>query len=435
MLSAAHPAALAGLAALPILWWLHRARLRPQERPWPSLLLWKRLPPPAPAAVARFRRRANLALLLALAAAASLTVGAAGLSWETRRPEPPRVAVVLDATASARGAFEALRADADAFVASLPPGATVDLAVVPGGAWAGLSAAEARARLASAVPTDAPGDPAAAAARFARADLVAAFSDRPGASSVAVWRVHPVPADARAVAALSVSDGEALAVVRSAPGRVAWTARVDGEERAGELEVPASGFALLRISTGGAREVSLSLPPDGFPSNDARYWLAGSTPVAVGLAGRDLPALRRALEGAGLRPTVGAPPQIWIGEVPDAAPAGPAILIDPPKSVPGLFDLGEAVADPRPTIPEPDDPLVRTAARADLASLTAARATRLHFAREAHALVDPLIFRTGDTLVLAFDPSPANSNWTGLVAFPLFWADAARLFNPAPTRT
>ena len=436
MLTAAFPAAFAGLAALPILWWLHRARLRPRELEWPSLLLWRRLPPPAPQAVARYRRRASLTLFLAMGAAAVFTAGAAGLSAVVRQPEVVRVAVIVDATASARGAWDEIRADAEAVLAELPGNAVVDLTIEPVESRTGLSIADARLRLAGASPTDAPGDPGAAAARAAGADAVVVISARSGPEGLGTWRVHPAGGERGAVESLSIQEGELIAVLRNrgAARRMPWVLRIDGSESRGDSAAPADGRVLLRLPAPGAHEVSLSLEPDGFPSNDARFWVPDPGSVPVSLAGRDFPALRRALEGAGLSPFSGSPPAIWIGSVPDAPPDGPAILIDPPRGVPGLFEVGEALADPEIRILEINDRLVRVAASSDLSRLRASRATRLRFLRETLTLVDPLIFRSGNTLVLAFDPSAPNSNWTRLVSFPLFWADAARIFRPGTAR-
>lgn len=435
-MSLAYPLALAALAALPLLWWWHRSRQRPIELEWPSLLLWKRLPAPDPAALARHRRRADLVLWLAMAGVVALVAGAAKPTFTTLAPAPVRVGVVVDATASARGAFAAIRGDAEAFVKGLPGDAVVDLAVVPGGSWSGLGRDEALAALAKAGWTDAPGDPAAAAARFAGCDLVAAFSDRPGPDGVAVWRVHPAGKDTHAVEALAAGDGELLAVLRGAPGeRITTRIQLGGDQRTSDVAIPDEGRALLRFPAPSLPAASIELPPDGFPSNDVRSWAGASDPTPVGLAGRDLPALRRALAAAGLRPETGGAPAIWIGAVPDAAPTGAAVIIDPPKGVPGLFELGEELTSPESRITDLNDPLVKVAAAADLAKLQVSRARRLRFVRPARALVEPLIYIADRTLVLAFDPTAPNSNWPRLVSFPLFWADAARLFRPSAARS
>ncbi len=438
-MSAAYPWALAALAALPAIWWWHRARQRPRDLEWPSLLLWKRLPAPDPAAIARHRRRADAALWLALGGVVALVVGAAKLSATTLGPAPVRVGVVVDATASARGAFREIHGDATAFLKGLPGDAIVDLAVVPVGEWRGLTKDDALGRLSKAEPTDAPGDAAAAAARLAGDDIIAAFSDQPGPDAIATWRVHPTRADTHAVEALTVSDGELFAVVRGAvnetlrltvhPGHGATSDAV-------EIRVPPEGRALLRRPAGTPKTASVQIEDaDGFESNDARFWAANSAPVPVGLAGRDFPALRRALEGAGLQPEFGGTPAVWIGSVPDAGPGGPAVIIDPPKGIPGLFEVEGDVASPSPRIPDLNESHVKVAAAADLSQLQVARARRLRFAKSPVTLVDPLIYLCDRTLVLAFDPSAPNSNWPRLVSFPLFWADAAALFRPAAACT
>ncbi len=431
-MSAAYPWALAALAALPAIWWWHRARQRPRDLEWPSLLLWKRLPAPDPAAIARHRRRADAALWLALAGVVALVVGAAKLSVTTLGPAPVRVGVVADATASARGAFREIHGDATTFLKGLPGDAVVDLAVVPVGAWTGLKKDDALAKLALAGFTDAPGDPAAAAARMAGDDLVVAFSDRPGPDSVAVWRVHPSGTDTHGVESLTIEAGELFCVLRGT--NLSATVTLDGVATTHDLAAGPDGRALLRLPSN-ARAASVELSPDGFPSNDLRAWAAHSDPTPVGIAGRDFPALRRALEGAGLRPELGGTPSIWIGVVPEAPPAGPAILIDPPKGIPGLFEVEGELTAPEPRVPELGHPLVKVAAAADLPQLQAARARRLKFAKPPVVLVDPLVYLCDRTLVLAFDPSAPNSNWPRLVSFPLFWADAAKIFRPSAGRT
>ncbi|KAF0242626.1 MAG: hypothetical protein FD180_3808 [Planctomycetota bacterium] len=435
-MSAAYPWALAALAALPLLWWWHRARQRPRDLEWPSLLLWKRLPAPDPAAIARHRRRADAALWLAMAGVSLLAIGAAKLTFRTFAPAPIRVGVVVDVTASARGTFEEIRDDAVAFVKGLPGDSVIDLAIVPGGAWSGISSGDAAKRLAAAEPTDAPGDAASVAARLAGDDMVVVFGDRPGPSGVAVWRVHVASPDRQAVESLTQVEGNLLAVVRSDRWEMnALKIQMDGLEQPKEwvtVQKPGRGL-FRRLSSASTLTISL-YGRDGAPSNDARFWCAGADPTPVGFAGRDFPALRRALEGAGLRPELGGTPSIWIGEVPEAAPAGPAVIIDPSKGVPGLFEVeGESTA-PATVIPDLTDVHVKVAAAADLSKLQVARARKLTFSKPPVTLVDPLIYLCGRTLVLAFDPSAPNSNWPRLVSFPLFWADAARLFRPAAGR-
>ena len=435
-MSAAYPWAFAALAALPLLWWWHRARRRPRDVEWPSLLLWKRLPAPDPAAIARHRRRADAALWLAMAGVLALVVGAAKLTFRTLAPAPIRVGVVVDATASARGQFPIIREDAKAFLSQLPGDAVVDLTVVPAGEWRGLTKAQAIDELAKAEWTDAPGDVVGAAARLAGNDVIAVFSDRPGPAEIATWRVHPWGPDTHAVEALVVSNGELFAVVRVGEGeRLKVTIRAGEEAESLDLDYPPAGRALLRRPIGSPKTASVEIQLlDGFPSNDARFWAASGDPAAIGIAGRDFPALRRALEGAGVRPELGGAPSIWIGEVPEAAPVGPAVIIDPAKGVPGLFEVEGELMAPETRIPALIEPLVKVAAAADLSRLQVSRARKLRFMKTPVTLVDPLIYLCDRTLVLAFDPSAPNSNWQRLISFPLFWADAARLFRPAAGR-
>ncbi|MEK7469578.1 MAG: BatA domain-containing protein [Planctomycetota bacterium] len=429
-MSAAYPWALAAFAALPLLWWWHRARRRPRDVEWPSLLLWKRLPVPDPAAVARHRRRADAALWLAMAGVVVFAVGAAKLKFRTLAPEPIRVGVVVDATASARGAFREIAAEAGSFVRGLPGDAVVDLALVPFGEWRGLAKAEALDRLSKAGWTDAPGDVAGAAARFAGDDVVAAFGSHPGPAEVATWRVHTGGADTHAVEALFVADGELFAVVRGESVRV--TVRVGEESESVELTSSPGGRALLRRPAGAAKTASVEIErPDGFESNNARFWAASSEGAPVGISGRDFPALRRALEGAGLKPELGGSPSIWIGVVPAAAPRGAAVIIDPPKGVAGLFEVEGEITPAETRIPDLTEPLVKVAAAADLSKLQVSRARKLRFLKPPVMLVDSLIYLCDGTVVVAFDPSAPNSNWPRLVSFPLFWADVARRFRPS----
>jgi hypothetical protein len=400
------------------------------ERAWPTLILWKRLPPPSREEAARERRRVNAVLLCALGAAGLWALAAAAPAFTAWRAEPPVVGVVVDDTASAMGAWESIRDDALRFLNSLPADATVRLAVVTG-PRAVTTPADAARILRAWTAGALPGNPAAVAAALPPCDRVAVFSDREGPAGPWAWRVHPSPPDRAAVLALWGEEDALVAAVR-AYGPTAWSARVDGRDVAGTTD----GTALVRVPAARPAAATFRVAADGFPANDARAWTDGGSGEPLAIAGRDLPALRRALEGAGAATLLGgANPRIWIGEVPATSPTGPAILIDPQKSVPALFDLGDPLPEPRATIPDPSDPAVRSAAAADLASLTARTARRLRFTRDAHPLVDPLVFQSGDTLVLAFDPALSNSNFTRLVAWPLFWADAASRLGFAPERS
>ncbi len=110
------PLALAGLAALPLLWWLHRRRARPRVVVLPSLMF---LRPEAEAARRPRPRRVDLELLAALLAAALLVLGAADprLARETTGRRV-RVVVSGGAPLEARGA----RARVDAALAALRAG-------------------------------------------------------------------------------------------------------------------------------------------------------------------------------------------------------------------------------------------------------------------------------------------------------------------------
>lgn len=431
----AHPWAFAALAALPLLWWWHRARLRPRDVAWPSLILWKRLPAPDPAAIARHRRRADLALWLAMAGVLALVFGALGVTVATSVREPLHVGVVLDVTASARGPFEEIHQDTRAFLATLPAGSVVDLSIVPGGTWRGLTYAEALKRVDAAEATDAPGDTAAAAAGLAGSDLVAVFTDRPGPAELGAWRVHPAAADTEAVEALAVADGSLYAVVRGRREVNGVKFTIGGREpREDVLDVFDGQKLFVRPMPAEGTLAVLLTRPDGAPSNNARFWCSGSAPTRVGLAGRDFPALRRALEGAGVFAEIGGAPSIWVGEVPPTFPDAPAILIDPAKGVPGYFEVEGEVDAPVVGIPDRNAPYVRAAAAADLQQLQVAKSRKLRFLKDARVLVNHLIYQSGRTVVIAFDPSAPNSNWTRLVSFPIFWAEVAKFLRPGASR-
>ncbi|NUN50407.1 MAG: hypothetical protein HUU15_16465, partial [Candidatus Brocadiae bacterium] len=167
-----------------------------------------------------------------------------------------------------------------------------------------------------------------------------------------------------------------------------------------------------------------------------RHWASPGSPPTVSVAGRDSLPVRRALEAVGLVPVAGgADPRIWVGEVPSSPPRSPAILIDPARGVPGLFEFDGVTEAPALRIGEATDPLIRAAAAADLDRLTVLRSARLRFLRPHRTLVDPVLFDSDGVLVFAFDPAPPNSNFSRLVAFPLLWAEAARRLHPAPRRT
>ena len=114
MISLAHPYALAGLAALPLLVWLHRRRRRPVPVTVPSLLF---LEAEGAEVGAPERIRSDPELWLALLAAAFGSLAAAGPAWTAGRPGRT-VRVVVDASPAmqardAAGVTAASRAEAE----------------------------------------------------------------------------------------------------------------------------------------------------------------------------------------------------------------------------------------------------------------------------------------------------------------------------------
>ncbi len=130
------PAALLGLALLPLLWLLHRWRNRPRDTVWPSLLLWTRI---AEGGGER-RRRIDLVLLLEIAAILALVLAASAPVLGSR--QVVRVLVHVDHGAhmearrrQGRTAMSATRAEIDRLRRAR--GETVEVVEIP---WRGAVA-------------------------------------------------------------------------------------------------------------------------------------------------------------------------------------------------------------------------------------------------------------------------------------------------------
>jgi len=319
------PAALWGLAALPLLVVLYLLRVRRRDQPVSSILLWQRSAP----ALAAFRpsRRIERSLLLALQlfALAAMVVGLARPAVLGRAVAGRDVVLVLDASLSMRARdvaptrFERARAEALAVARRLEPGqrAAVILAAPHPVVLASLTTdrGTVAAALRHAEPWDAAGDVdaavtlAGAMAGSAADSRVFVWTDAargaPPAAAGVIYHVLGTAADNAGIVAFRVLTD---AVRPEALVRVAnWSRGVrripldvhlgDATVYHATLAVPAGGTAtaVFPVRDAGVLHAHI-VTHDVLPEDDDATALVASSPLgSVLLVGRGNPPLERAL--------------------------------------------------------------------------------------------------------------------------------------------
>jgi len=352
VISLAHPYALAGLAALPVLVWLHRRRRRPVPVTYPSLLF---LEAEGAEVGAPERVRSDPELWLALLAAAFGSLAAAGPAWTAGRPGRT-VRVVVDASPrmqarDAAGATSASRAEAevDALREALGPSdrflridvtAPARLASAAAGGVASLRVVvtdRARADLPFGVRPVLVGVPAAVNAGLVALDVVGTGAGR------AIHVVVANDAPEAIHASLSRDAGAVLAVDVPAHGAastsIPWPVADPDVPTEVRLEDPRGALAADDVVRIDPRPVLVGIADErqGLPAAYASAVRAALDAVAPG-------AWREATSGRGL---------VWFGPA-ALAPRDAAVVVELHPVAPGAT----AVRAPPGAALEPSEPEV-----------------------------------------------------------------------------
>jgi hypothetical protein len=460
-LSFTYPAALAFLAAVPFILWLHLRRRQARQVVVPSVIPWLVLRAARPPG----RRRPPRSLLLALqvAAATAFALALAGPTWPSPAAEAGNRVVILDATTSmtAAGVWPAALARAGALLeATRGEASLVTLAPRPR-ALVVRAAGSAAARLALArlVPggTGAATDEALAlaAAVAPGAEIVVVSDGRvpapgPGAPA-ARWELVGAPADNVAVvtAAARRLAGETRLFARLANfGRAAVHVplalvldRREWDRRVVELAPGATHEAVWSLPAG-ARQAEVRLTSaDALAADDVAsvplddrpvrvQWVGESSAVGRALAAD--PALVVTHPGLGTyRGDGSVDVTVFVGAVPDPLPAGGVVIVHPSAGGPlGVRPTGGAVV----VDAVGDDPLV---AGLDLTGTTLADVAELAPApwlapvpgAGDHALAYVGARPEGAVVVLPFNPD--GGDVARRLAFPILVSRAVALATGA----
>jgi von Willebrand factor type A domain/Aerotolerance regulator N-terminal len=366
-LGIANPLGAAGLAAVAVLLWLHRRRLRRRRVPVSTLLLWRRVPPAPPV---RRRPRFDALLFVRLALVLALVGGLLGpfLGAPGVPGASAPLLVVLDVSASMqareRGGtrFALARRRARALVEGSDETMLVLAAERPRVAvrWT-ADRRRVLERLETVEPLDVPGDlePSLALARAETSGRsgarIAVLTDvpRPAAAPATMrWVEVGRTDDNVAVAGLTVDDPPGghpalTAVVRNHSGtarRVAVEASAGGRRWARRtLDLAPHAVRTLTLrDPPAAGEVEVGVEPgDALAVDDvARAWLAPRPPLDLLVVGdrpegaAALAAVARALPGMRVR---SLPTGAWTGTA-----AGAIVVFDrtapaPPTDAPALY--------------------------------------------------------------------------------------------------
>lgn len=325
MIALAHPYALAGLATLPVLVWLHRRRRRPVPVVVPSLLFLEGEPADVGAPE---RLRSDPELWLSLLAAALVSLAAAAPTWTSGRPGRT-VRVVVDASPGMRardasGATAAERAEAavDALRDALGPADRFLRVDVPSARLAAAAAAgsaslrvvvtdRARADLPLGVRTVLVGTPTAVNAGLVALDVVGEGVER--SVHLVVWNDAP-----EAIRVSLARDGGASVALDVPPhgatrATLAWPV--------GDPDVPTE----IRLA-----DATGALASDDVVAIDPRPVLVGFATDPDALPPAYASAVRRALDavapGAWREGTTG-PGLVWFGPA-ALAPKGTAVVVE-----------------------------------------------------------------------------------------------------------
>lgn len=356
------PAALALLAAIPILWLLWRLKAR-AATPVGTLSLLRRV------AERRGERARSLrlpprSLFLAAAALVLLALGGAGARRPGAVAPPPDATIVLSADpslaarAGAGSRLEWLRSQAEGILAA-NPGRRFRLETGGAGGREALGAAGLRERLAALPlgpgPAGRPGEAAFAPLPEGGAGPRYVFTTGeppPGAGAIA-----EAPAVGNAgIAAVSADERGVFVRVGNFSG-AEWkgTVRVRPGDPAGvRLSVPAAGAAGALLSPGagpGAATVEIASDggADGYPGDDAAAVPAAAGVLEIAVHGSPPPALRAALgampgvriaargsAAAGRRPAL----VVYAGVDPPDPPDAPFLWVHPKAEGLGARRIG-----------------------------------------------------------------------------------------------
>jgi hypothetical protein len=390
--SLVRPLFLLALLALPVLWLLSRRVWQRRVVVVSSLLVWSRLALAAEPPL-ETRRRADRLLLLRLAAAAILALGLAGPTLTGAEP-PARLFVVLDDSPSMR-AFEDRSAQALDAVRKAAGGAGVEVIRSPGIA-----------------------DLAMALALAGEGDVIV-ITDHPPPGLEEGGRVRIVlvgePVENVGIVSAWIEEGEEghryCAVIRNFADRHV-VVEVQGPKLVERLAFRPGGSRLASgAAPDGRAEISIS-PGDRFAFDDrVEVALEPARTVRAEVAGEACPKTRLALEIAGI-------------EASEVDPVG-RILVHPPgerRPAPS----GTLAAGPRlapEAVPAPETPLGPASVLAPGGEVLLADAD------------GPLAVLRGRRVEVALDPGDPASGWAEDPAFPIFWAEVARLLGARPARS
>ncbi len=477
------PGYLLALLALPIYWWLRRRETQPRRRPVSSLLLWAAVPAGREDRARAWERRTDWIVALELAGMAFVVMALAGPAWRSGDAGARPWVVYVDRSASlaARDAggerrWDRVRAALGEWIGSRPAGERFHLLTGAGERLGPVGPREALTFLARTEPRareERRADGVAAAWTLARAvggrgPVVATDRTPEPDENAPGWIARGEPAENAGLVALAAErreDGnggrlEVLVRILNA-GRSARDAvlRAPGApnvplrlEAGGEVERilvfpwPAAAAALapggcleIGLTSGDALAaddtVRLALPPPADP-----VWRVGPDNRELDRAlDAVFPGRVRRLDRVEDLPADARGIFFFSRAVPERAPAGPAVFLNPDRGLPGVFardDEGFEIRARR--LSGAGHAWVRHA-NLDVARILRARRIRFSPGVAAETLLEadggaPLIAPVGGRphplLVIAFDTAwrgeTGDSDWAQLPGFPVFFAQLAR---------
>lgn len=395
-----------------------------------SLAIWQQVLGNLSRKVTNPSRRITASWLLLLAGAAAAVMAASQPQANFSSPAR-RVTVAVLASAELADDMPETRAAVESFLARLAPEDKVKLLLPspggfearelsPSGARAAISELAIMPALASDLPTLPPPDDHQYIFSPAGADITPA-------PNRTVFELATKPRATAEAAAVAMPDKRVqlfLAVTNAAKGGKVWITSVAPDVNVHERQVQLAASAERQefvVDLPSRKAFIVNIDGTGSPFAGAYLARRQSTRIKVALVGRDEPMLRRFVQAHGgmvMSPADQA--ELIIANGVDAVAGKPAILIDPPTSLPGWRRGGEV------------GPVLLKNAKVDAAdellrgmSLTniAVRRAQPWVASDAAKAQSPLMLDQDALLIkrspgagmagqvyLAFDISPANSN-------------------------